>query len=239
MHARNVLALVLPVLVVTTSTTRSMAQDHTEDGRERSVQLDLGGGTHVPVSVGGEAVVELPGRLLVGLHLGFMPAGYVRLMNEVATGFGWYDEQTASLIQSGLERSLILRASVGWRPFPRAGFELWGGYTLGALGGGLSAADLIEAVTGLPFPAAEGQEVPMRSNVHALHAAIGWRFVWVEHVVLRIGLGYLHAVGASTRIESADAGRSPWVVAAEDYLDDTFREYVQTIDARITLSYRI
>ncbi len=96
-----------------------------------------------------EAQLELPYRILVGLEVGYMPRAYADTINSVCTGFGWYNGQTASLISAAIGDALALRPSIGFRPFPREGFEVVVGYTLAVLGGGLSSAEIIQSASGV------------------------------------------------------------------------------------------
>lgn len=199
----------------------------TSDG----VSFDLAAGTHFPVSVGAEATLELPGRLLVQMHVGWMPDGYLRLVNDVATGVGWYDGATARAIEASLQGTLWVRPALGWRPFPDAGFELWLGYTYGTASNRPTRSELVGA--GVP---AGDQRVPVSGRVHAIDALLGWRFVPSDHLVIRTGIGYTKVLGADVDVGERT---TDYYREASDLVEDTITDYVQTVELRLTLGFRL
>ena len=97
--------------------------------------IEVGGGTHAPLSFGGDLGLDLPLGFFARGHVGWMPSFYVDTINAFATSAGWYDDATAELITGAIENSLILRASGGLR-IPFVGLEAFVGYTAITLGGG-------------------------------------------------------------------------------------------------------
>jgi len=85
--------------------------------RQGNVHFDLGFGTELPISLGGVGTLELPGRILLQLGLGFMPHGYAYAIDGALTSLGAYDQTVSQLIRNSLGNSFVLRASAGWRPF--------------------------------------------------------------------------------------------------------------------------
>jgi len=134
-----------------------------------------------------------------------MPPGYLDLINAVSTGAGWYDQTPASLVSAALENAPALRIAVGFRPFPSEGFEIRAGYTAAMLGGCLSAAEAIEAVTGRDARAA-GSEIPLQATAHGFQIDLSWAFFIERLVLVRFTVSYFQLVYAHTWIAVTPAG---------------------------------
>lgn len=192
------------------------------------VAFDLLVGTHFPVSIGADAQLELPLRILLRLHFGWMPPAYIDAINGVATGFNWYNTATANLVSAAVDHAFVFRSGLGFRPFPGEGFELSAGYTMVMGGGSLTSAEVIEAASGAPLLLSSTAELPMSTTLHAFHAEVNWRWVIEEHWVIVVGVGYVHTLAADTRIEapaSSIARVSDAFTQAEVYLDDILTTY--------------
>ncbi|MEO1171345.1 MAG: hypothetical protein AAFX94_04735 [Myxococcota bacterium] len=215
---------------------------------DESFSVDAGVGTAVPVHVGSHVQVDLPHNFLVRLELGWMPPGYVDLINEGAQAFDAYGDQTAELLRDGIQNSLIFRASVGGRPFSfDRNIEVSGGYTVATLGGSAAAVEVVEAVfereIQAPFLQDVG-DVDLESTLHALHLDIGYRWELDEHWLLRTSIGYVHVVDSSTQaLVTSNSGpgnstvttRSPQL---ERYLDDLYTTYVRAPVITVSGAYR-
>ncbi|MBI2896904.1 MAG: hypothetical protein HYY06_25320 [Deltaproteobacteria bacterium] len=212
--------------------------------RGEPMRLDLGLGTAVPVSVGAEATAELPYRILAHVSVGWLPSPYVDLINDIVIAFGGYDETTAELVEAALQDSFVLRLAAGYRPFERAGFEVLAGYTLAALGGGLSTAEVAEAASGKSFSSSQAREVPIDATVHNFQIGVGWRFVFWDRLVVRATLSYLQCFASTTTVTAeAQAPRlQPQLDQAaddlEEYLDDTFTTYIKVPVLGVGAAYR-
>lgn len=207
--------------------------------------VDLSLGTAVPISVGGALQVEFPHRLLGAIELGGLPGGYVDLINAVVVAAGGYDSLTAGIIRQAIQKSFVMRLSAGWRPFKRRGFEFRGGYTLAALGGGISAVEAIELATGEDLQAGQNAaDIPLHANTHSFHVDLGWRWVIREHFLIRTSLGYLQTVAATTTVER-DAGGPARAraldkaeAALDSYLGDLLTTYIKAPVISLQLGYR-
>ena len=162
-------------------------------------RFDAGLGTLVPLYAGGQFVAGLPHRILLSAEAGWMPGAYVDMINSTAQAFGAYNDVTADVVRSTISNSLVLRPSIGWRPFAVHGFEAMVGYTLVMLGGSLSAVEALEAVTGQQANATGASNIAVSSVVHAFHITAGWSWTLAEHWSLRATVGYLQAVASSHR----------------------------------------
>jgi hypothetical protein len=214
----------------------------TEPAPERErVRFDLAAGTALPVHLGVQALLELPHRIQLAAEVGWMPRSYVELINEVCTGFGWYDDATAALIGAALDNALVLRAAAGWRPFPSEGFEVRVGYTAALLGGGLSATEAVEAVTGRELRTS-GTEVPLQATAHAFQVALSWAFFIERAVLLRLEVSYFQIFYTDAWI-ALDPSRGDAAIAAASealgtYLDDVLGTFAKTPTLSAFVGYR-
>jgi hypothetical protein len=215
------------------------------------MHLDATLGTEFPVSLGGAVSFEGPARLRARVGVGFMPGPYLDTINSLSTGFGWYDDVTASLISAALKNSVIIHPQLGWRPVKKLGFHFGAGYQVAALGGSLSTAELIEAVTGteLDIDTSDAQiEVLAKATDHMVTVNVGYEFVVAKRLVIDTGLGGAFTVGANSSLE-ADLGSGrgsdrlesavqPLMDEGEVYLNDTLKSYVHAPMIRIAVGYR-
>lgn len=193
----------------------------------KAVLFDLGAGTYLPLMMGISATVQIPYRIVLQAELGFMPRAYTNMINSILVGVSAYDETTASLIDAALGNSMVVRLSAGFKPFRKAGLEIFGGYTLAALGGGLSGVQAIEIVTGRDLPDEAGQEIPMHTVLHSLHLGVGWRFLIKKHFVFRPSIWYMQAIASSSGI---DIQARPRVVQqAVDQANTELNQYLNGI----------
>ena len=105
----------------------------------------------------------------------------------------------------------------------------------------ISVADVIAAATGRMISGAD-RDVPMTAFLHAVHATVGWRFLFVEdHLLLRIELGWTHTVASQFEIGETDpSGRfAAAIEGAEAYLEDLVETYAFTPTLGVTLGYRL
>jgi hypothetical protein len=207
--------------------------------------LDVGVATQLPTDLGVKLSGELPSRVRLGLTAGFMPPPYLDLINGIATGFGWYGEPTAQLIDAALNNALIVRLDAGIRPIPKAGFTADAGYMLAFLGGGLAPAD---AVSSAVADGGDAESLQVHATLHLLTVTLGYDWVIADRVVLGPTLGgaFTLASSSSAEIGGSSGGRfgggsaTDGVLerATEELLDQTFKSYVHTPTVGLRLSYR-
>jgi hypothetical protein len=205
--------------------------------------FDLALVTHVPLSIGGVATLELPGRLLIQLDLGWMPPAYSSAINSMVQSFGAYDASMAALIDSALADAMVVRASGGWRPFASAGFEITGGYTYVALTGTVAPADLAAVVAG-PFAAEIAQQleqdITLDSQLHNVHVALGWRWVALDHLLIRANLGYTQTLASSSSVEIPEhrEGEALANPILDKELGGIYRQYIKLPVLSVSGGYR-
>jgi hypothetical protein len=216
----------------------------TEDPEPTAPFFDLAVGTYVPLSLGGQATLELPARLLLQLDLGWMPPAYGSAINGLVEAFGGYNGAMAEIINGSLEDAVVVRVAGGWRPFPSAGFELYGGYTHIALSGSVSPSS-VAAIVGGDFAnqvatQALTENVDVASRLHNFHVAVGWRFVAFDHLVIRTTLGYTQTLASSSSVETAQvpeaAAIANPIVDAE--LGKIYKDYVKLPVLGVSGGYR-
>lgn len=213
------------------------------------VRVDVGAGTYFPLTIGAEATVELPYRILVQTSLGWMPTPYSNTIIDLLGTFGALNSFEEQLIKSALQNSFVFRLSAGWRPFSSLGFEVLGGYTLLTAGGSVNGADVIDAFleskgSSDRFSAATNQSVPLAATLQSFHVTLDYRFVLWDRIVLRPSLTYLQCFASSTSVTATPArpaGQSALNKLNSDlegYLNPYFTEYVKTPLVGLTASYR-
>ncbi|MFO0679628.1 MAG: hypothetical protein U0169_24080 [Polyangiaceae bacterium] len=174
-----------------------------------------------------------------------MPGTYLAVVNAILVGSGSYDQQTANVIQSALQNSLVWRTTFGWRAFPSHGFSFGAGYQLAALGGGLDGSDVIEAITGKSSGSGR-VDVAASSLLHqaTIELAYQW-FLW-RGLFVRASLGGLFTLAASSSLEPASPSRATTSARftsvlreGEAYLDTTYTRYVHAGWAGVSLGWRV
>jgi hypothetical protein len=193
--------------------------------------------TAFPTDVGLRGTLEGPGRVRLTSSVGLMPRPYLDAINDTATDQGWYDEDTADLIDAALKDALVLRAHLGWRPVERIGLQLEAGYGWIGLGGGLTGAEIIEAKYGFDMSYWLGDDYNFRSeaSLHRVEASVGWEQVFREHLLIRFDLGGSYTFAAKAEVHrDFDGG---WLFNdalddleddMEDDLEETFTRSVHT-----------
>ncbi|HYO58225.1 hypothetical protein [Archangium sp.] len=201
--------------------------------------------TDFPLSVGGRLGVESPWRLRLSTSLGYLPAAYVRAVNDIAVELGAYGRNQADLIENALKNSLVWRTHVGWRPFPGAGLYVEGGYGLVALGGETNAEDVLAVLTGIEPPFGESvlnREYRVRSVLHMLDVELGWRWGLGAGWTARTALGAAFTLDSNSRVEPQFEPGLPVLVnafsrLAEGQLDRTFEKYVHLPVLSLSIGY--
>jgi hypothetical protein len=166
--------------------------------------FDMALGTQFPLALGPQLTLEIPWRFLLQAEVGWMPAAYASTVAAMIVEFGKDDNVIAAVVDNTLSDSLVVRASLGWRPFPSAGFELGVGYTGIRVDGEVepgAVAALFDDVLEDEVEQLDGN-LPVSSQLHNIHVGIGWRFLALEdHLVIRVQLGYMQTLGASSSID--------------------------------------
>lgn len=206
--------------------------------------VDLMLGTQVPLSLGALVSLELPGRVLLQGELGWMPSAYGSAINGVVQGFGAYDSDIKALVDGSLEDALVARVSAGWRPFPSAGFEIFGGYTHIALSGTVTPGAVAGVVGGAFADTVTSQflsdDVAISSGLHNVHVGLGWRWVAFDHLVIRLTVAYMQTLASSSSIETPELPEAARL--ANPFIDETlsgvYEDYVKLPVIGLNAGYR-
>ena len=191
--------------------------------------------TDFPLLVGAEARVELPHGLRLTAAGGRLPDSYLRAINAVAIEAGWYSQRTAQLIGAALEDSLLVRCRLSWRPRSNRGWSLGAGYSLTALGGGLSGLELLASGTDQPLPEGSdgGLTMGVESQLHLVDAQLSWETRIGERLIYRAAIGAAFTADSTTVIApNWNASEfTLWlledlIAEGENYLDTIFQEHV-------------
>jgi hypothetical protein len=160
--------------------------------------------------------------------------------------FDAYTEPTADLIKAAIQSSMVLDADVGWRPFAKRGFTFGVGWSLVALGGDASTAEIITGVTGIEASDAsdgggplgrrsplEGYEYDITATVHLIRPELGWQFGFGERWLLDVDLGGAFTVGSKVQVTPDFEPIAPElqeVFTSETaiWLEDTIEQYVHS-----------
>lgn len=200
--------------------------------------LDLVAVTSVPLSVGVEANVETPVGLTAHLSFGHTPNAYLDGVASALRGAGVYEANVEPVVREAIAGGAWnVRAGVGFTL--REGLELAVGYTY--LGGNASLTpNALEAAVGHPVRWPGMTVVPLAVELHALHARLGWRFVVEEHLVLRVAIGWAHAVATSAHVEVPAEHDTPGGPAdrMEEGIERALGRYGFTPELLLSAGYR-
>jgi hypothetical protein len=178
---------------------------HVDTRRVEPPALDLSATTWLPLSVGPELSLELPGRLLAQVHVGWMPELYSGTVTAALGSAGLYDGEVGSLVDRALESVRTWRLAAGWRPFPGSGLELMLGYSHLSIEGstttGQIAALVNRDVAERLSAVLDEVRLGLSSSIHTFTVGAGWRWLIAEQVVVRARVEYMHAIAASSTLQ--------------------------------------
>lgn len=189
--------------------------------------------TDFPVDVAFRMQLEMPFRVRLATSIGVMPGPYVDAINTFLVGVNAYDADTAALVKTALDASLVWRTHAGYRPLRDHGLYLEAGYGLVTLGGGASAAELVAGVTGRTLPPSQGKlNFNVRSTLHMADVEIGWEWTIVKYLHVRAAAGGAFTFAAQTVVKNDSdlSGRAmeSFEEGSASYLDSLYRSYVFT-----------
>lgn len=205
---------------------------------------DVTATTLIPLSVGPELVVELPGRVLTHAHLGWMPELYSNGITGALEDAGVYDETVGALVDGAFQGATTWRLGVGWRPFPDAGLEMGASYVRLAMDGSTTTAEIMRLVP--PELAEQIAEqtgnvgLGLDSTLHHVMIGVGWRWLIAERLVVRANLSYLQAFDSRSEIdiESFPALTRLTEPIVNGVLHDHYMQYVKVPVVGLSVGYR-
>lgn len=207
--------------------------------------LDLSAITWIPLSVGPELSIELPGRVLAQVHLGWMPELYSQTLTNSLEDAGVYDSEIGNLVDGAVRGATIWRLAAGWRPFPRAGLEITFGYAHVALDGATNSDEVIPLVpedVADEIAAEVGSDVDVNldSSIHHFTIGAGWRWLIADRLVIRASIGYLQAFASSSTLDIQDRPDLTSLAAptVESVLHEHYMRYVKLPVIGLGVGYR-
>ena len=121
--------------------------------------------------------------------------------------FRSYDSAISAIVRGSISNSLVLRGSLGWRPFTNHGFEMYGGYSMMTANGSVAISDVLNAIlvdggVSLQAPAGLGGDIPINATLHNVHGTIGWRWLLAnDHLVIRASISYFQTVATNFQVK--------------------------------------
>lgn len=212
--------------------------------RARPFAADVTATTLVPLSVGPELSIELPGRVLVNAHLGWMPELYSDAITGVLEDAGVYDGAVGALVDGAFQGASTWRLGVGWRPLASAGLELGASYVRTEMDGATTTAEIVRLVPPALAEQIEEQTgnigLALDSRLHQLMLGVGWRWLVADRLVIRASLSYLQAFDSRSEIEiesfpSLTRAAEPFV---NGMLHDHYMQYVKIPVVGLGVGYR-
>jgi hypothetical protein len=206
--------------------------------------LDLTATTRVPLSLGPELGLELPGRVLLQAHLGWMPELYSRTLSGALQGAGAYDAATAAVIDTTLDSVASLRLAAGWRPFAASGLELLGGYTRITLAGATNTSEVLPLLSREAAARVRAEvgvlDLRLSSSIHAFSVGLGWRWMFAGQIVVRASLEYLQAFSSDSSLQIGSDRRLTQLAApsVQSLLGQYYLQYVKVPLVGLCLGYR-
>jgi hypothetical protein len=208
------------------------------------VSLDLGASTWLPLSVGPELDAELPGRVLLSAHLGWMPELYSRTLTDGLEDAGIYDSTVGALVDGALDSATTWRFMAGWRPLERYGLEVWLGYSHVSLSGESRVgeiAPLLDASLADQIVNQVGDRAArLESSLDQVSFSVGWRWLIAERLLLRANIGYLQAFDSSSRVEIEGSPALTALVqpTVDTVLHEHYMNYVKMPVVGLGVAYR-
>lgn len=212
--------------------------------------LDVAALTDFPLLVGGGVAYELPVRLRAEVTAGVLPGPYVDAINWGMTTFDVYSETTAELIDVVLQNSFVLHSQIGYRPLPRRGLSVSLGHQYINLGGDTADISLFGDIAVperlLEIAEAEAGELETKVSAHMISGEIGYQWQIQERLSLRATAAFAYTLHASAAVSATQEARNPVsqealdlvTVAAEDYLEFVFEEWVHLPMVGVSAGYR-
>ncbi|WP_157068532.1 hypothetical protein [Sandaracinus amylolyticus] len=180
--------------------------DHDEE-EDRGV-FAISAATHVPISIGASIYVRPPRfPIFARAYVGWMPEPYVTLVDGVLVDARAYDAAFSPHVRAIATGTTMASFSLG---VAHQVLDLAAGYTLLHRMPQISR-DLVARVMGQDGVAAPGLErrlpesFPAEVMIHMVHVELGARMVAFEHLVVRVGVRWDHAIAANADV-SIDAG---------------------------------
>lgn len=241
--ARKAALLALLVLLPPWSARAQVGYERGDDerqvlGEDRDWHLDLAAVTSVPLSVGVEATLQTPVGVFAQLSFGHTPQAYIDAAIAALAEVDTFDDDLEPLVRDASSNGAWnIRSGLGVAVSP--GFELSFGYTWLTASAVLTARAIEAAFN--QRPSWGRTDAPMQLHVHAIYGRVGWCFSIERHFVLRVAIGWTHAVEAELDVfvpDGTDAGSREPKAQVEVRTGGAVAEYGFTPEVLLSAGYR-
>jgi hypothetical protein len=209
-----------------------------------------------PVQIGVGFQAEFNSRIQFRTTIGMVPAAYLGIANDMLVGISdEYSRREAELIENVLERSLMWRAFVGFRPFKDLGLYIQTGYSMVTLTGSTTNTALLVDLNEGRLTEEEEEELRnnfanetlnAQSTLHQWGVEIGYDWGVTPHFRVRTALGWAYTFSSSSNVEaqfSADRARAQRIIetfenVGETYIDESMQSSVHPPWLTLGIAYR-
>jgi hypothetical protein len=209
-----------------------------------------------PVQIGAGFQAEFNSRIQFRTTIGVVPAAYLGIANDMLVGISdEYSRREADLIENVLERSLMWRAFVGFRPFKDLGLYIQTGYSMVTLTGSTTNTALLVDLNEGRLTEEEEEELrnnfanetlDAQSTLHQWGVEIGYDWGITPHLRVRTALGWAYTFSSSSNVEaqfSADRARAQRIIenfenVGETYIDESMQSSVHPPWLTLGIAYR-
>ncbi|GEM_PF-740912 len=209
-----------------------------------------------PVQIGVGFQAEFQSRIQFRTTIGMVPAAYLGIANDMLVGISdEYSRREADLIENVLERSLMWRAHVGFRPFKELGLYIQTGYSMVTLTGSTTNTGLLVDLNEGRLTEEEEEELrnnfadetlDAQSTLHQWGVEIGYDWGVTPHLRIRTALGWAYTFTSSSNVEaqfSADSARAQRIIknfenVGETYIDESMQSSVHPPWLSLGIAYR-
>lgn len=226
----------------------SVAKRAESKSKTRGWHLNLEAVSTLPIDIGGRLTLEMPGRIRLSSSVGVMPAFNADFVNTIMVAAGLYDQQTAGILKTSLQGSMVWRLHLEWRPFAKAGFYLGGGYGMVVLNSRITGASLVGFNLGVPQSILNTVSFNMNSTLHMMSGELGYEFHFFRNIMsLRLAVGFTGTVASSTQIQAQLASTVPTQVRttvtnaanqAASAFDNMYRQYIFSPTFSVATGFR-
>jgi hypothetical protein len=241
------LPIVMAVLTAMALTSPAVAADGREGRAERRWHLGLEAGVDLPLFVSGRFTLESPSGIRGSVSGGVMPRPALQAITSIAVAAGGFTPETADLLASALKNPAMGRVMVGWRPWLHRGWFFEAGYAFTAFGSGPVSETQLAAALGAPdalssMNANAAREWRVSSTLHMASLEIGHQWLVVEHLLLRLALGYTGTFWANTEVKptgpNLDSQSRAYSEEGAAHLSAVCRKYVHVPILSFGIGYR-
>ena len=213
-------------------------------------QVDASAVTDFPILTGASVAWQHPSRLRLEGTAGVLPSPYVDVINTAMTTFDVYSDTTAELIDVVLQNAIVLHGQVGYQVLPQRPLSVSVGYQRIGFAGDTTDISLFSDAV-IPdeiLDAARNDfgELEVDLTAHMVSGEVGYDWLIKDRITLRASLAFAYTVKSNTAVSATREPSNPVEeetitlvnVAAADYLDFVFEEWVHLPMIGLSAGYR-